>query len=75
MACHLVGTKPLSAPMLPCCQLDPKEHISVKIQKFCFKEMHVQMSSAERPFCLDLNVFRAEVTREDIITPTVKSLI
>ena len=29
MACHLVGGKPLSEPMLPYCQLDPKEHISV----------------------------------------------
>ena len=31
MACHLFGSKPLSEPMLPYCQLDPKEHILVKI--------------------------------------------
>ena len=29
MACRLFGAKPLSRPMLPYCQLDPKEHISV----------------------------------------------
>ena len=32
MACHLVGAKPLSEPLLPYCQLDPKEHISVKFE-------------------------------------------
>ena len=26
MACYLFGAKPLSEPMLPYCQLDPKEH-------------------------------------------------
>ena len=30
MACHLFGAKPLSKPMLPYCQSDPKEYISVK---------------------------------------------
>ena len=30
MACRLFGAKPLSPPMVSCCQLDPKEHISVK---------------------------------------------
>ena len=30
MACRLSGAKPLSEPMLSYCQLDPKEHISVK---------------------------------------------
>ena len=30
MACRLVGAKPLSEPMLPYCQLDHKEHNSVK---------------------------------------------
>ena len=43
MACPLFGAKALSEPILPYCQLDPKEHISVnvcfKIQKFSFKEM------------------------------------
>ena len=27
MACRLFGAKPLSEPMLPCCQLEPKENI------------------------------------------------
>ena len=31
MVCRLFGTKPLSEPMLPNCQLDPWEQISVKI--------------------------------------------
>ena len=31
MACRLIGAKPLSEPMLDYCQLDPHEHISVKI--------------------------------------------
>ena len=30
MACRLFGAKPLSEPMLPYCQLDPREHISLK---------------------------------------------
>ena len=30
MACRLTGAKPLSEPMLPYCQLDHKEYISVK---------------------------------------------
>ena len=30
MACRLVGTKPLSEPMLEYCQLDPWEPTSVK---------------------------------------------
>ena len=39
MACRLFGAKPLSEPMLPYCQLDPMEHISVK---YClrFKRFH-----------------------------------
>ena len=31
MACRLIGAKPLSEPMLDYCQLDPCEHISMKI--------------------------------------------
>ena len=30
MACRLDGAKPLSEPMLTYCELDPKEHISMK---------------------------------------------
>ena len=48
--------KPLSKPMLTYCQLDPKEHIAMKIsfeiQIFTFKKMPLNMSSAKwRPFC------------------------
>ena len=32
MSCRLLGTKPLSKPVLGYCQLDPKEQISVKFQ-------------------------------------------
>ena len=32
MACHLFGTKSLSAPMLAYCQLYPKEHIDGLVQ-------------------------------------------
>ena len=30
MACHQVGAKPLSEPMLEYCLFEPKEQISVK---------------------------------------------
>ena len=37
MACHLVGAKPLSEPMLAYCQLDPLEQTSAKSEsKFIF---------------------------------------
>ena len=39
MACRLFGAKPLSEPMLPYYQLDPKEHISVKFH-LKFKSFH-----------------------------------
>ena len=42
-------------PILPYCQLDPKEHFSeilFEIQKFLFKEMHLKMSSGKvAPSC------------------------
>ena len=55
MACRLFGAKPLSEPILPYCQLDHEEHISVKFylknQNFSFKEMPLKLSSAKRrPF-------------------------
>ena len=39
-ACRLFGAKPLSEPMLPYCQLDHKEHISVKSFFFKFRGFH-----------------------------------
>ena len=32
-ACRLIGTKPFSEPILPCCQSDAKEYISVKFHQ------------------------------------------
>ena len=53
MAYCLVGAKPLSEPMLPYCQLDPKEHISVKLKlRFihfqlgkCILNCHLQIAA------------------------------
>ena len=39
MPCRLFGAKPLSEPILPYCQWDPKEHISVKFY-FKLKSFH-----------------------------------
>ena len=39
MACRPVGAKTLSKPMLPYCQLEPKEHISI-ISHAKFKSFH-----------------------------------
>ena len=39
------------------CQRDPQEYISVKIQAFSFKKLHMKLSSAKwQPFCSGLNV-------------------
>ena len=35
MASHLLGTRPLSDPMLTCSQLEPEEHTSVKCLWIC----------------------------------------
>ena len=63
MACCLFSAKPLSEPMLPDCQLDPKHakegfsEILFKIQKVSFMTMHLKMLSLKWwPFCLGLNV-------------------
>ena len=39
MACRLFGAKPLSESMLSCCQIDTKEHVSVKFY-LRFKSFH-----------------------------------
>ena len=50
-ACCLFCAKPLPEPILPFCQLDPKELVSVKFylkfNSFLIKEMHLKMSSAK----------------------------
>ena len=49
MASCLFGTKPISEPMLPYCQLDPKEHISVKFYlKF---KTFIQENALENTVC------------------------
>ena len=58
MACCLFGNKLLSEPMLPYCQLDPKDHISVKF----YLKVFIQENALENvvckmwSFCLGLNV-------------------
>ena len=64
MACRLVGAKPLSEPMLPYCQLDPKEHILMK-SYLRFKRFHQRKCSwkcrqgigqyLSRPQCVNSN--------------------
>ena len=55
MACRLFGAKPLSAPMLMYCQLDPR-NILITIETFSSKKMYSKMLPAEwQPFCLDLS--------------------
>ena len=49
MACRLISTKPLSEPMLIYCQLDPKEHISMK---FYLKFKHFQSRKGIWACCL-----------------------
>ena len=52
MAFRLFGAKPLSEAMLPFCQLDPKEYISM-----IFFLSQRKMSSAKWwPLCIGLNV-------------------
>ena len=47
----LLGDKPLSEPVLACCNLDPLETlfsgIWINIQQFIYKKMHLKMSSAK----------------------------
>ena len=61
MACHLFGTKPLSEPMLFCCQLNPWEQTSAQLY-LKFKHFHSRKYiwtchlQVWWPFCLSLNV-------------------
>ena len=54
MAFCLFGTKPLSEPMLPYCQLDPKEYISLKFySKF---EIFIKGNGIENVVCENENI-------------------
>ena len=63
MACHLVGAKPLSEPivagLLSIENLEAKlREILIVIRTFSFKKMQLKISSWKwRPFCLGLNKF------------------
>ena len=57
MACRLDSTKPLSEPVLEYCQLETNfSEISIGIQTFSFKKVHLKMSTWWRPFCIGLKV-------------------
>ena len=47
MACRLFGAKPLSKPMLPYCQLDPTEHISMEF----YSKVFIQGNALENVVC------------------------
>ena len=70
MACRLFGAKPLSETMLPYCQLDPKEHISVKFYlKFksfdlrkCTWKCHLWMAAIlSWPQCVNLDMLGVDI--------------
>ena len=60
--CHLFSDNPLSEPMMVCCQLDPKEHISMKfhfklkilIKKWISKSAKMA-ATLSLPQCLNTN--------------------
>ena len=53
MACRLIGTNPLSEPMLPYCQLDPEEHILMKFDSN--SKVYIQEKCAVSTFiCVDV---------------------
>ena len=60
MVCRLFGDNPLSEPVMVYCELDPKEHISIKfiwnlkvfIQENAFEDV---ICKKWEPSCLDLN--------------------
>ena len=81
MACRLDGAEPLSEPMLTYCQLEPKDHVSMKmyfkIQIFSFKKMRLNMLSAKwRPFhyCdVKMGAMASQITSLTTVYSTVHS--
>ena len=49
MACHLVGAKPLSEPMLEYHQLDPKEQTTISYQENAFEKVVCEMAAILSP--------------------------
>ena len=70
IACRLLRAKPLSKPILPYCQLDPKEHMSVKfiqnskvsIQGNAIENVWV-MAAILSPQCVNANPCRYAIIR------------
>ena len=81
MAWRLFGAKPISEPMLPNCQLDARQHISMKFYVKFKKNVHSRKCTwnyrlpKSRPSCPSLNVLRHEwviATQKTIVQkPTV----
>ena len=80
MACHLVGAKPSSKPMLWYCLIWPLVtnfiEILIEIQKFSFKKTHFKLSSGKwPPFCLNLNVLILNSTKSvNVVLPTIPTV-
>ena len=75
MACSLAGAKPLSEPMLEYClgtlgtNFKNKLEISIEIHIILFKKIHLKMASGKwRPSCLGLNVLKALLILEEVIS-------
>ena len=66
MACCLVGSKPLSEPMLEYCKLDSYEQFAVK--SYSNSEVFIQETVFENvcPFCLSLYVSDVNIIIPDI---------
>ena len=57
MTCRQAGAKPLSAPMVEYCLLDPKEHTSLKVQykfKHSLSRKCAMAAILTRPQCVEL---------------------
>ena len=77
MACRLDGTKPLSEPMLGCCQFDPSEQMSVKfeihddiyIQENRFQNVAWEMAAIlSRPQCVNVSLCGIKIEIFDMKT-------
>ena len=81
MACCLFNAKPLSKPMLICCQLDSWEQVSVKLEMefyhFHSRKMRLKMLSAEMVVILSrgwVNTLRPNQTGHRFADDTFKRI-
>ena len=78
MACRLLGTNPLSKPMLGYCQLDPQEQTSVKFQSKYKKWRHQAITwtnvglSSIRPSDIHLRSVSQEIPHPSVIEISLK---